>query len=81
MDVLLIGAIIIGITQAIKFLAPKVRGIITIVVAILVGIVVALVSSNTKTGLDPISVANGILIALGAVGVHVTATNSSTPKA
>lgn len=76
-----IGAIIIAITQAIKFLAPAVRGIVTIVVAVVVGLVVALISNGI--GLTHISVASGILIALAAVGVHTTSsafnTGTTTP--
>ena len=71
-----IGAIIIAITQAIKYVAPKVSGLITMVVAVLVGLVVALLS--TPIGLGHISVAQGILTALAAVGVHTVAANTST---
>lgn len=72
-----IGAIIIAITQAIKFLSPKVTGIVTMVVAVLVGIAVALVDKSI--GVVDISVAQGILIALGAIGFHTTITARSTP--
>lgn len=71
-----IGAIIIAITQAIKYVAPGVRGIITMVVAIVVGILVALISG--PVGIAHISVAQGILTALAAVGVHTTASNVNT---
>lgn len=71
-----IGAIIIAITQAIKFLAPKVVGIITMVVAVLVGIITALVSSGI--GLTHITVAQGILIAIASIGVHTTAAAVNT---
>lgn len=78
-----IGALIIAVTQAIKYLAPKVTGIVTMIVAILVGIVTAILA--THIGLTSITVAQGILIALAAVGVHTTASNVSsgtpTPKA
>lgn len=77
-----IGAIIIAITQAFKLLSPKVSGIITMVVAVVVGIIVAAIS--TPIGLTHISIAQGILIALGSVGVHTVAssvnTNITTPK-
>jgi hypothetical protein len=71
-----IGAIIIAITQAIKYLAPAVRGIVTMVVAVVVGIVTALISSGI--GLTHTSVAAGILIALASVGVHTTASAVNT---
>lgn len=69
---ILIGAIIIAITQAIKFLSPKVTGIVTMVIAVVVGAVIALLDTNI--GLVNITVAQGILIALASVGVHTTAT-------
>lgn len=75
---LLIGAIIIGVTQALKFLSPRITGIVTLVTALVVGIVIALV--DTQIGLANISVAQGILIALGAVGVHTTVTNTSAKQ-
>lgn len=71
-----IGAIIIAITQAIKYLAPNVSGIITMFVALVVGAVVALLS--TSIGVEHISVAQGILTALAAVGVHTVAANVNT---
>lgn len=73
---ILIGAIIIAITQALKFLSPKISGIVTMVVAVLVGILIACVDTNI--GLANITVAQGILIALGAIGVHTTAAAVNT---
>jgi hypothetical protein len=76
---LLIGAIIIALTQTLKFFSPKITGIVTVVVALVVGAVIALVDVNI--GLANITVAQGLLIALGAVGVHTTATSTSaSPK-
>lgn len=68
--VVFIGAVIIAVTQFIKSIAPNVNGAVTIAVAVVVGIVVALL--DTHIGVVDISVAQGILIALGAVGVHTT---------
>lgn len=71
-SVVFIGAIIIAITEAIKFIWPKVvGGAITIIVAVAVGIIVALL--DTHIGVQDITVAQGVLIALAAVGVHTTA--------
>lgn len=70
-----IGAIIIAITQALKFLSPRITGIVTLVVAVIVGILVALVDKGV--GLADISVAQGILIALAAIGAHTTLTSTS----
>lgn len=69
-SVVFIGAIIIAITQAVKITFPNVNGAVTILVAILVGILVAVFS--TPLGIVSISVAQGILTALAAVGVHTT---------
>lgn len=71
-----IGAIIIAITEAIKMLAPKVSGALTIIVAVLVGITVALL--GPAIGIVQISVAQGILTALAAVGVHTVASAIGT---
>lgn len=74
--VIFIGTIIIAITEAIKYLAPNVRGILTVIVALIVGMVVALV--DTGIGLPDISVATGILTGLSAVGVASLASKVST---
>lgn len=71
---LFIGAIIVAITQVLKMLSPKITGLLTVVTAVVVGIVVALLS--TPLGLDHITVAQGVWTALAAVGVHVVATNA-----
>jgi len=68
---LFIGAVIIAATQFVKSLVPEVNGAITIGIAVVVGILVALL--DTQIGVVNISVAQGILIALAAVGVHTTA--------
>lgn len=68
---LFIGAVIIAATQFVKFLAPNISGALTIAVAVAVGILVALV--DTEIGVVDLSVAQGIMIALAAVGVHTTA--------
>lgn len=65
--VVFIGAIIAGVTQAIKLLSPKVTGVVTIAVAIAVGILVAIVDGSI--GVIDITIAEGITIALGTVGV------------
>lgn len=65
-----IGAVIIAATQFIKNIVPQVNGSVTIAVAVAVGILVALL--DTHIGVVDITVAQGILIALGATGVHTT---------
>lgn len=65
---LLIGAAIAGATEAVKNLMPtKVHGIVTVVVALLVGVLVAIL--DTKIGVVDISIAQGIMLALSAIGV------------
>lgn len=66
-----IGAAIIALTQFIKFLAPNVHGAVTIGVAVAVGALVALI--DTEIGVVDMTVAQGVLTALAAVGVHTTA--------
>ena len=68
---LFISAAIIGITEFIKTLSPKVSGALTIVVAVVVGLVVAL--SDAQIGVQGISIAQGIMTALGSVGVVTVA--------
>lgn len=62
-----IGSIIAGITQVIKLLSPKVQGIVTVVVAVLAGIVVAVL--DTQIGIADVTIAEGIVTALGTIGV------------
>ena len=68
---LFIGTVIAGITQFIKLLSPKVGGAVTIAVAVLVGILVALI--DKQVGITDITIAQGIMIAFGTVGVVGTA--------
>lgn len=74
-SVLFIGTIIIAITQAIKFLAPRVNGAVTILVTALVGLFVALL--DTQIGVVDITVAQGILIGLSSAGVVTVASKVS----
>lgn len=69
--VLFLGAVIAGITQFLKLLIPAVNGAWVIATAVGVGIVVALV--DVQIGVVDISIAQGILTALGAAGVIATA--------
>jgi hypothetical protein len=66
--VLFIGTLIAGITQFIKAVFPKViSGEYTIVVALVVGILVAII--DTQIGVPDVTIAQGLMIAFGAVGV------------
>ena len=67
-----IGTIIIAVTQFIKLVTPEnISGAWTIAIAVAVGILVSLVDVNI--GVTDITVAQGILVALGASGVVTTA--------
>lgn len=74
-----IGAVIIALTQVVKYIVPQVNGAVTIGVAVLVGVFVALL--DQVIGVTDITVAQGIMIALGAVGTVTTAQSfgSKTP--
>jgi hypothetical protein len=64
---LFIPLLIVAITQLVKMAVPTVVGWLTVVVALLVGIVVALVDVNI--GVQDITVAQGVVYALGAIGL------------
>lgn len=67
-----LGAVIIAVTQAVKLLVPKrVQGVVTIAVAALLGLVLALV--DKEIGVVDITVAQGVLLGLAAAGVHTVA--------
>lgn len=66
-----IGAIIIAATQAIKYVAPKVNGAVTIIIAALLGALVGLI--DTHVGIADVTVAQGVMTALAAVGVTTVA--------
>ena len=73
-----IVAAIVAAVQAVKILAPKVNGAITILVAAVLG---ALAGYQHLAGLDVVS---GVVLGLSAVGVHTVATvvgGSQTPAA
>lgn len=66
-----IGFAIAGITQFIKLVAPRVSGAMTIVVAAVVGAVIAMI--DVQIGVVDISIAQGIMLGLAAAGVVATA--------
>lgn len=69
--VIFIGLAIIATTQFIKSLVPNVNGAVTILVAVAIGIIVALI--DKEIGVVDLTVAQGIVAGLAAVGVHTTA--------
>lgn len=72
---LFIGACIIAVTQAIKFVVPGISGAITIILAAVLGGLTG--AFDVHIGVVDITVAQGILIALSAVGVHTTVAASA----
>lgn len=71
---ILIGLLIIAVTQLIKAEVPAVKGRITVAVALLVGVLVAIV--DTHIGVGDITIAQGLVIALGGVGGVVLASKA-----
>lgn len=67
-----IGLIVIALTQQVRLLTKgAVSGVLTTIVAIIIGILVSLLTPYL--GLPDISIAQAIGIALAAVGIHTTA--------
>lgn len=66
--VVFIGAVVAGVTQLFKHLRDKdYNAVAVVVVAVLVGLVVSLL--DTQIGVVDISVAQGIMLGFGTVGV------------
>jgi len=62
-----IPLLIVAVVEMVKMAFKQVNGWLTIVVAFVVGILVALV--DTHIGVQDITVAQGIVYALGAIGI------------
>lgn len=69
--IVFIPLIIIAITQMVKMVFPQITGFLTILVAFAVGIVVALV--DRSIGVTDITIAQGLVYALGAIGITAVA--------
>lgn len=65
--IIFIPAVIAGMTQLIKSLSDTVRGPITILVALVIGIFIALI--DTEVGVQDINIAQGIMLAFGTIGI------------
>ncbi len=76
-SVLFIGTSLIALTEVARRLVPQVSGVITILVAAVLGLVVALV--DTFIGIQDISIAEGIMSGLSAAGVVAVAKHTSPP--
>lgn len=69
-----IPLLIIAVTQMLKMAFPQITGFLTIVVAFVVGIVVALV--DKEIGVVDVTIAQGLVLALGAVGITTLASKA-----
>lgn len=76
--IVFIGATIIALTQIVKYLVPQVNGAVTIMVAVLAGVLVAI--SDVTIGVTDLTIAQGIMAGLSAVGT-VTVASSFSSKA
>lgn len=74
--IVFIGAVIIALTQVVKYIVPNINGAVTIGVAVLAGIVVALI--DQLIGVSDLSVAQGVMAGLAAVGTVTTASALSS---
>lgn len=68
---LFIPLIIIAVTQMIKMALPQITGFVTILVALGVGVGTALVDTNI--GVQDVTIGQGLVLALGAVGITAIA--------
>ena len=75
--IVFIGTVIIAITEIIRRLVPHVNGSVTIAVAGLVGLLVAVL--DIFIGLPDIDIAKGIMIGLSAAGVVAVAHHTQPP--
>lgn len=69
-----IPLIIVAVTQMVKMALPQVTGFVTILIAFVVGVIVALV--DTSIGVADITIAQGLVLALGAVGITTLASKA-----
>lgn len=67
MTEVLIGAVVVALVDAIKDLAPRVKGVITVLVAAIVGGLIAALDQELGFQTD-LSVAEGVLVGLAAAG-------------
>lgn len=65
---LFLSVVIIALTQIVKMLLPEqIKGVITILVALVMGVVVSVFADGL--GILPTTIAEGIVAALGAIGI------------
>lgn len=69
-----IPLVIIAITQMVKMALPQVTGFVTIIIALVVGVIVALIDG--LIGVTDITIAQGIVHSLGAIGITALASKA-----
>lgn len=70
--VLFLSVVVVALTQLVKMLVPEqISGWLTVIVALVMGVLASLFAS--WLGLLPTTPAEGILAALGAIGLTTTA--------
>lgn len=72
--VIFIPLIIVAVTQMVKMAFPQITGFLTILIALIVGVVIALI--DTAIGVADVTVAQGLVHALGAVGITAIASKA-----
>jgi len=66
-----IPLVIVAITQMVKMALPQVTGFVTIIVAFIAGVFVALI--DTSIGVVDVTIAQGLVLALGAISITAIA--------
>lgn len=65
---LFLSTVIMALTQLVKMALPeRVQGFITVIIALIMGVVISLVAE--PLGLAQVSIAEGIVASLGAIGI------------
>lgn len=63
---LFVGAVVVAVVDAVKSLFPDVKGAITVLLAVAVGVLVALV--DVEIGVADLTLAEGVMLGLAASG-------------
>lgn len=72
--IIFVPLIVVAVTQMLKMAIPAVTGWVTILVALCVGIVVAVL--DTSIGVTDITIAQGIVASLEAIGISALASKA-----
>lgn len=66
--------LIVAVTQVVKMALPQVTGFVTIIIALVVGVLVAVL--DTSIGVENVSIAQGLVLAGSAVGISALASKA-----